>query len=401
MVATFEQVFLKPGIIDGVQVTPADIRAYVDGTQRMIGEGYRPPILFEHAAPGSDEGAPRDIKAREVKNGAGWVTGVNVGADGSASYTLEVTDSEAARKLREGSIRFTSPELRPRGFRKWNTPLIAHAALTHLPRFTGQGPIQPRSPVQLSLCDKPLQLSLDKWTDAMDDEDKKPDDEIPVVPEVPAEPPENPDMPEVTADADPQFQALTAQLKEVLGIDLPSDASPDSLVRDMLLAIKTYAAVKAAMKAESTTEPEPDTDVEPVEDRAPPMQFSLADATSGKAPGLLAKCIKAAHQSLSTRLDRLVSNEHITPALRDTLAAKTALQFSADAEEVPALTLGQVVGWLEEHTLPGMAWGNTEQLSLPDDLAAVPGNAGSVTPEQAKKIVDAQSKHVRGLAVAN
>lgn len=391
MVATFEQVFLKPGIIKGRRITADDIRSYVDGTKRMMAEGYRPPVLFEHAAPGSDEGAPRprDTKAAEVKHGAGWVTDVKVNSDGAAAYVLQVTDDTAAKKLREQSIRFTSPELRPAGFGKWNYPVIAHAALTHRPEAINQGEIKPVETLQLSACTDPIQLSLEDWEEDMnEEEDKKPEAEE-TAPEAPET--ENPDAPKDSA-GEQQFQALLQQL-EVIGVSLPSDATEDTLVRDLLGALKTYAAAKAAIKAEEEAKNADVGELDPKEEKAPPMQFSVSDCdTEGKVPSLVAKLIRVNHSELGRKLEKLVSEHQITPGLAKSLNRAEVLQFSAEADELPSFTLGQVVDLLAEHTVPGLAFGDTFQLSVGEPPVELSG--GDLSPEAAKKFVDQQAQHI-------
>jgi hypothetical protein len=79
-----------------------------------------------------------------------------------------VTDPVAIKGLRNKSIKFTSPELR-RKFLGRDLMHIAHVALTHKPRFTKQGPIEP---IQLSLAGECLQFAMG---DDEGDDKKKPD----------------------------------------------------------------------------------------------------------------------------------------------------------------------------------------------------------------------------------
>lgn len=166
-----KQVFLKPGRyhVGGGRfrdLTAGEIRDYVEGTKRLLAAGYSPPVLFAHAAKGSEDGAPKDahdVRASRVRNGAGWLKDIAMGNDGSASYVLDITDSEAARKVSEGSIRFTSPELRAAewidGSGNVHSNFVAHVALTHKPRNVEQSSF--REPAeQFSLIE---QFSLDDW----------------------------------------------------------------------------------------------------------------------------------------------------------------------------------------------------------------------------------------------
>jgi hypothetical protein len=94
------------------------------------------------------------------------------------------------------------------------------------------------------------------------------------------------------------------------------------------------------------------------------------------------------------RLDKLVETAQVAPGLRDRLANATALQFSADADELPSFKLDEVIGMLENFTVPGQAW-NIEATQLSTESPNEPETkTGEVTPEQAKKIVDEQAKSI-------
>jgi hypothetical protein len=152
-------------------VTADDIRAHVDGTNTLLADGWQPPVLFEHAEKGSQEGSPRkrDDKASEVKHGAGWLKSAKIGPNGEGIHVLEVTDPVAIKGLKNKSIKFTSPELRQK-FLGRDLMHIAHVALTHKPRFTKQGPIEP---IQLSLAGECLQFAM--GDEEGDDKEKKAD----------------------------------------------------------------------------------------------------------------------------------------------------------------------------------------------------------------------------------
>lgn len=385
--ATFTQAFLKPGRYGSAgEWSKERIAAHVKNTRALIAAGRNPPVLLEHAEPGSADGAPRDRKAAQVKHGAGWVIDVRQEPDGSAVYDLDVTDSEVARKLKEGSIRFTSPEFR-REFIHDETgerfeSVIAHAALTHRPRSINQGKISEALQFSLEDYEGPIQMA--------DDADDKPGQS-----EKPKETPENPDLPKTGDDGKDKakFEAIIEHLKNV-GIGLPADTDQETFIDRLLTALLTKEASDAKAEAEKPKEDEDD-GMGNIVEQQPPMQFSLSDAEAGKLDNkLLAKCIKQEHAALRGRLEGMVSAGKITPACRDSLLANdTAIQFSADGEHLVAYTLPQVVELLDKTTIAGMGL-TAEQFSLsttakdhPKGEAFVRGDKdGQVpeTPEQAE-----------------
>ncbi len=374
----FEQTFLKPGRYfvgrnaagekQYLDLTPDQIRDYAEGTRDLIAAGYRPPVLLEHAAPNTVDGAPvptRDAKAAAVKHGVGWLRDVKVGEDGTAIHTFDVRDKAVAEQIKSGAIQFTSPELRPAwtdGKGRDHKHIIAHVALTHKPRNPDQSPpmeVADAAPaLQFSLADfeGPIQLSDD---DAGPDE-KKPD-EPPVV-DPPAEKP-NEDAP-ADSGQESKFQAVLEQVKAQFGIDLVSDTTPENFYDHFLTALKTMAAVKAKAEEEAASESETEEEENPdapgdnlTEDRGP-MQFSLSDAEADSFENkLLARVVKQDHEQRVKRLDAMIGDQ-ITPRLRSRLLdTQNAMQFSADGEAQPHFTLDQVIDILADAMPHGTAWG--------------------------------------------
>lgn len=405
---TFEQASLKPGryhLGSGIyrDLSSQDIARFVSGTKKLLADGHGVPVLFEHAPPGSADGAPqqfsstdpRDRRADQVRHGAGWLKGIKLASDGAAVCTLEATDPKAVEGLRNGSIRFTSPELRPNwtdGKGRTYANLISHLALTHRPRNSEQAAMREvasgdlAEAVQFSLADwEPIQMADD------DSEKSEPGDA--------GEKPKSSENPDIPAQhADPMFQAAVAQLKECCGVDLASDTTPDTFFRDLVTALKTMAAAKEKFEAEQQAkEPEENPDAPLTEDR-PPMQFSLADVEGGKvANKLLGRVIRDSHATVARKLDELVDRSQVTPALRDSLLKrKGILQFSAEGDELPTFTLAEVVDLLADNTIEGMAWTKDHQFSAEDhpEGDAWRNGQGDISPEQAKKLVDEQAKRI-------
>lgn len=397
----FEQTFLQPGRyhVGGGRFrdfTAQEIASYVNGTKELLAAGHSVPLIFEHAAPGSDEGSPRDTKAAQVKHGAGWLEGVNLGNDGSALHVLDVTDPDAFKKLSDGSIRFTSPELRPTwtdGKGRVFKNIISHVALTHKPRNPDQSKLQPvqEPALQFSLADlEPIQMSDN--ADDKDPIDKATDNETP------ADATENPDMPTpgAASEEQKQLESCIAFLKTI-GVALPANTDASNFMDRLQTGLMTLAESKSKAESDAAADEDEADEAPLIEEKPPIQQFSLSDVEGDKFTNkLLAKVIKAEHGHCKSRLESLVAKNNISPALRDSLLGKSdVLQFSADGEYVPSWTLPEMVAVLESCTHPGQGL-EVEQFSAeateeqhPGGDAFLQGNA-PLTPAQAKALVDQQ-----------
>lgn len=411
---TFKQIFFKPGRyhVGGGRfrnITADDVADYVRGTQELLGYGHRVPLLYEHAAAGSSEGAPvqlstltqskRDEAAEQVKHGAGWLNRVWLNEKGEAAHELEVTDPEAAKKLKEGSIKFTSPELRESfidGKGRTFNRVFAHIALTHRPRNLDQSPIEETPEAQevgasqFSLADwEPVQFSdMDEETGL----NAKPADEAP----------DNPDLPQDNTPAhdEQQFQAVLQLLKDHAGVDLPNDTTAENFVPYLLTGLKTLAAVKEKQAQESAAKEGSDDPDDQVIEEKPPMQFSLADVNEGKVESkLLAAVMRNSHGSLVGRLDARGKEGTFPPALIKALKSKAeTMQFSEEGDEQIMLSLSDVVDIIDQgmpkgtfSALSADQFSNATEEAAPENLRTPDGD---VTPEQARAIVDKQAQNI-------
>lgn len=411
----FSQTFFKPGRYHVghdryKDYTAEDLKASALETSRMMADGHAVPVIYEHPAAGSPDGAPRNSKADQVKNGAGWLNRLNVNADGSVAHVLDITDSEAARKVSEGSIKFTSPEIREvfkDGAGREYRNVFSHFALTHKPRATGQAPLQPVGNDGAVMA---LQFSLDDAVQFADDEekDKKKKDEeggeeagsdnpfesseasndphgdVAAVEAEEVGPSANPDAPPDPAKADKA--AAIVQNMEALGVALPSDfdLKSEGAIDILLAALKTAALAKAESEA---SENEPG-GVEAQEQTAP-MQFSVADVEDAKFENkLLAKVVKRASDDLKARITALATSARISTKVRDDLLGIAgSVQFSADADEVPGISISQMVSVLEN--LPrGTVLGDVDALEHPGGEQFSAEHGGQETFEQAVKTAD-------------
>lgn len=450
----FKQTFFKPGryhLGGGFyrDVSPSDVADYVRGTQELLQSGHAAPILYEHAAPGSAEGSPvqlsatetksrRDELAKQVKHGAGWIKKIWLTPEGDAAWQLEVTDPDAAKSLKNGSIKFTSPELRESwtdGKGKTFKRIFSHAALTHKPRNLDQSSIEevatgsPALAVQFSLADwQPLQFSTDE------DEDKEMDEEVSdggpegedKSPEMTDDKEENPDMPEQPKGEHPQLKAAIEHLKMAPhNISMPDDTTEETFIRDLLTALKTVQQVKQQQEADDAEEEAEDGedhgDMDPenkdpeyggqgasgkggmIEEK-PPIQFSAADLSEGRVPGkLLAAVMRNKLDSTELRIKGLYDAGKITPSLARKLKERAGvMQFSEEGEEGISLKLSEVIQLLDENlNKETFAHLTAEQYSTavmdtpPEEMLSRPD--GEMTKEQAKAYVDKQAEYIPGL----
>lgn len=396
------QTFLKPGVYHGHVVTKKMIEDHVRGTKEMIASGYAPMLFLEHPPKGSDEGSPkkRDIDIQKLRGAAGWLEDVSIGDDGAAEYVLNVTDSEIDRKIEEGSIRFTSPELRPayRVGEKVFENVFAHVALTHQPRNTDQSEL---AAMQFSLADwEPLQMSADEEKERENDQPKA----DPPTPD-PSGQEENPDMPEGSKNNAQQAQRLQAILGHLaeIGIALPSDTPNceiDVVLDRVLTGLMTYAEAQKMAKQEESVENENGMDggQPPVIEQAGMLQYSLSDVDSIENK-LLARVIRAEHESLKLKLDGMVSSGKLTPAAREKFLGSDAVQFSVEGDFVETMSIKQVVEVLDECLPDGVAL-EPEQFSIAqhhDGDQHYSGDGSQVSEAEAIRIVEEQAKKHPGL----
>lgn len=413
--AKFSQTFLKPGRYcvgkDAAgkklfrDFSASELAEYTTGTTGMIQAGYKPAVFLEHKQANTAEGAPIQLSAQaekelQLRNGVGWLDTAKVGDDGAALHTIDIRDEAIAGKIRDGSIKFTSPELREEwtdGSGKTHKKVIAHVALTHKPRAINQGEIQPA--MQFSLADlhvsKTKAVQLGEPPDFKEEKTEKKPDTTDENPEAkPETKPQNPDLPaEDTPNADAQqFEALRVLAKEQLGLDFPADSDPTTIVRDLVLALKTMKAIKekdAAEEAEDNAKEDETTGA--YEDSGVPMQFSLDESSKPKFHNkLLARLIKTEHAAISGRINKLVVNDQITPKLRDELIGNGGtLQFSTEGDVVTKFTLPQVLDLLERCTVEGQAL-DVSQLSAADEEAHPKGDDYFKPEGEAMTVADAE-----------
>ncbi|MGC4002881.1 MAG: hypothetical protein QM811_07005 [Pirellulales bacterium] len=379
------------------ELTHSSLGQYVAGTKRLIQKGYAPPFILEHAPPGSPDGGPVlgwDKKADLLRNGAGWVTDVFQNKDGSIGYELDVRDPNIESKLKDGSIKFTSPELRTKPFPSGDGETIAggyiaHVAATYKPRNIEQSASE-----AIAMSVDAMQFSLDDLDDEEKDKKDKDDEKVELeatdkdgdgeidAGEVKVEG-EGGQAPQIdgtiTISLDPSVYHSVIGMMKAKGVALPDDLVPEMLFPALLAEMSKVPGVESKESK--------------VVEESPPVQYSIGDCDGDRLPKLLVKAIRSESDKAKGQINALR-----IPALQKKLAELAgAMQFSADAEELPSLTVTQVVGLLSETIPEGLRamFANGEQFSVTEHHDPGYLDGGEIkTAEQAKAFVDKQAEHI-------
>lgn len=319
----------------------------VADTNAAIQRGFDVPLIDFHED-------LDNLDPRSALRTCGSVQRVFVDNDGWLNYELEATDAEAARKLNDGSIKFTSPEFKFNYEAETLGPLgdiVRHVALTNKPRNPIQGKFQPL----------PAGVARFSIEDYMADDNDTPDDAADQAEPADTAPPEkpdiNPDMPPST-DATKKMSAVIAGLAE-LGVVLPSDFSftSDGAIDVLLTGLNT--AVKSKQEADTPTP----VDDQPQVNDSSAMQFSEDEIAA--QPAAVQKVIRQ-NLELQRKVLRFseerdtasrelaiekASRRQVPPAIKEAIVARMkTMRFSDESE--PSLWTGTEVLDLVERSLP-------------------------------------------------
>lgn len=290
--AKFTQRVLKPGFyrIAGrmQEVTRERIAGFCKGTRAALKAGLSIPILNQHDFTGDPNCGPV-LNRADATDGRGWLTGVTQHNDGSMSQQLDVTDPEAAKGIKNGSIKFTSPQFLDQftdGDGVDHGAIVRHVALTATPRTKHQGPIV-EDTEQLNVLsfseDDYLGSTIEEATAAMtsfaEDDPKKKfppegDDKGDVATDEPADTtkgggdnpgPEAAEVPEIEAVADEavdssddaKITALVAELQGIMGVVVTDGASMPEILTAIVNMQKARAIDEAKVAAENQVTEEP------------------------------------------------------------------------------------------------------------------------------------------------
>lgn len=363
------------------------LQAYADETNRAIKAGLPVPLVDVHC----DVDDPRS-----ALNNRGWVKELFV-EDGWLGYELDVTDDHAAVAIKNGSIKFTSPEFRES--RKYNHiglvgPHVRHVALTHKPRNPKQGPFE-------IVGEGIARFSLDEedMADENDDKTEEKTEDVDTSSEM-----TNPDMPK-DDKGNQVMEAIVAQL-DAVGICVPADWSFESEgAADILLAaLKTCQAAKAAaepeQKEDSEKAPEVTESQTPVafsEDELakypPEIAAALRERDALKAQAVQFSEEKAGikRKDATSLVESKLAN---VPALRSKLLERlSAVQFSESGEQA-TLTISEAAEMFAAALPPNLQF-SEEGVTVADHQAGdkfFESKPGEVSEEEAEAIVDRMFK---------
>lgn len=407
----FSQLFLKPGTYRvgkrAHTLSRADLADYVSGTRKALKAGLHVPVLTAHTNPGDPDGGPQ--VSRSALDCKGWLKGLTQRkSDGALVSKLDITDPTATEAIKNGSVKFTSPEM-VEGFtdgtgRKFGR-IFRHFALTPKPRAPAQGPMVA---MQFSLDDLESDDMADDPKQFADDEDKKKpafldDEEKPGIPidedteteNTAAE--ENPDMPPDGQEGQ-KAAAIVANLEE-LGVMLPADFDfgSEGAMDIMLAALKTSVAAKQ----EADTEPDEEEEDLAVNEEAP-VTSQFSEHADPQVRKLWEERNNLRREKSTAALSEACSG--LPPALASKLQASDTVQFDDEGNPKANYTPAEVAE-LVKSTIPAkmLQLSEDDVAGAVDEVEHPEGDKhfsdtevqdGHVTPEQAKEVADELDKDV-------
>lgn len=363
-----------------------DLREYADSTNAMLAAGVSVPLLKKHAPLGADDHETNNASATD---GAGWLKRIKRVAGGALAAILDVTDTDAAKGIANGSIKFTSPELRE-GYedgkgRRFNR-IFRHFALTPTPRNPDQGAFKAATAFA-----EAIQFSLGDYEDTMTtaaqfmDDDKAVDD-AESAPVIDVDDVESVDTPETGPDP----AEVAQHVIEMYGVKIPdgSDMStPDGWLH-LLIALMNK---KQDGDGGVTPPPDPmagDTAVPPPQTSTEPQQFDEANMTPVER-ALLAKLRAAEKQNAQFsehmaaerkaqatakakarrgEVEATIKASKVAPATRKKLLDLLSTAQFAESVELPTMTIGAVLRLIESTIPPGLRFseGDTKSEEHPN-----------------------------------
>jgi len=360
------QPFLKPGFYgdsrNGLrQITADDLKRYRDDTNKALSSGLAVPLLNEHCAPDD-----LDSDSAESVRTSGWLRKLSIDRGGNLCHETDVADKAIAGKIKDGTIRFVSPQLNPDFAKNGQSygAIVRHIALTPKPVNPEQGEMEV---LALSESDKkqPFTVSLESYKGAKMPKAKKtpPKDDPKQMAEEEELASESPPADELeTADTTTtegvggiDRTALVDQLVAQFGLVLPDgvDLGSDDAIDFLLVAIAN------AMKEEAA--PAEEMPMEPIEEETPELaQFS--ESQQAIIGPLLARLDAAEKreqarvtQQAKTNLALQIAGAGLPPAMTKRLKSiASAAQFSEDGKEEGRLTVGNVLAILKDTVPPNI-----------------------------------------------
>ncbi len=358
--ARLRQQFLKPGFYGSPetgfrQLTADDLRLYRDDTNAAMSNAALPiPFLDVHCPKNSLDGPEADsFKTR------GWLKEIIQNKDGSLSYLADITDPKAAKKIREKSIKFVSPELNPQFVKNGNHlgHIIRHMAFTPKPVSSDQGEMvlamseqAPTAPFVLSLETYQGAQMPDKDPSQMaEDEDKTEDvaDDSPNADELDT----NDTVAENEGEQKVDVSSIISQIAANSGAIIPDGTDLNSKAGLMI-------ALAAILNANGAAEEVVDEVVEPIEEESPTVaQFSEPTENekllSAEIDKLKAVNAAQVHSRNTSALNLAIQGSKLSKGFKTDLSNYVnAVQFSEDGADQARLSISQVIKLVEKNVLP-------------------------------------------------
>ncbi len=143
-----EKELLRPNVVyyprtGPVSFSDQDLEDICQASRHLITSGRHPPIPLEHR----DDAKPvklshEDNLSEMTRHNTGWVQDFFRKKDGSFWAKLGVIDPDVAAKIKDGRIKYVSPEITPilPADGQVHRNVVTHVALTHQPVWAGQKP---------------------------------------------------------------------------------------------------------------------------------------------------------------------------------------------------------------------------------------------------------------------
>ena len=389
MVAVIQKKAFKPGTYKGQLLSAERLRQFAEGTNKALAAGVPIPGLKKHAKLAADDKETEEFAATD---GAGWLKSVEVDEDGSIGWKLDVP-KEVAAGIKDGSIRFTSPEFRDNyaaADGRYTGPIIRHVAFTPLPKAHDQGALA------VAMSEGVFQFGEDDYEGPPKkdgDGDGKQGEGDPA--SGGEEKPKNPDIP-TTATDKTKLEAIRACLSQ-MGAELASDwdwaneGGPDQL----LASLKTLAKAKAESDAKAEQKPE-----EPEsKDTDPGMPFSedeLAAMPEAKREFIKrshAQVVQFAEERIASAKEKAIAavkSAKLFPALKNKLIDLLGVAQFSESGEAPTLTIEKAAALVAESLPADLQF--AEEGSEPEHPEGgekfFKPQGGAETPEEADAIVE-------------
>ena len=143
-----EKELLRPNVVyyprsGPIEFSSEDLDEICRSSKELLDSGRYPPIPLEHRDDAKPVKMSREDHLSEMtRNNTGWVQDFFRKPDGSFWAKLGVIDPEVAQKIKDGRIKYVSPEITPvlPADGKVHRNVVTHVAITHQPVWVGQKP---------------------------------------------------------------------------------------------------------------------------------------------------------------------------------------------------------------------------------------------------------------------